>query len=533
MYLVEGCFCLWRGESVFSEGRSREMPYEVTVEKPASATLSKFLSSVKEWKNSPVNYMVNHKAYPKPYHDYCDARIGPECEYNDDNNNKTKLGNNLGCLYGRIYTKLLHGDKNNEHEKQIKYRVAYTKKCINLLHKPPLQRTPSDFMRRLEELLIQGEPYSNKMYASLLKDTLENTSTVFGGQIKTSAEEINKRHNSQIRTHKNRVNYKAAMNELYIKAIVDSANEIISDINKKKSGSIYFDDVFNGKKKKILTTKKKITEKINDIFTNLLSVSEIYAINNNKYNKGVVNKNQSLTFITIQGIKTSRITQETINKVEAELKTLINDLPQIKHLKEEEAAAAAEKAAAAAKAAAEEAAAKAAPANVSKWKALQKIHIRSLTNSNKELTRKRIKSTNHKLHNILTRLEQIKKLEDEKEKLEKSIKKINKKLQQIEQIKSKKSALELQEVQKIQSEGEHLAEKNKITERIRNIKIEIESLAIPAANLNSTLESVLAAGRAEASAAEAEALAAKTAAKAKAKATEAEGGRRRTRKLRR
>ena len=520
------------------------MPYEVTVEKPASATLSKFLSSVKEWKNSPVNYMVNHEAYPKPYHDYCDARIGPECEYNDDNNNKTKLRNNLGCLYGRINTKLLHGDKNNEHEKQIKYRVAYTKKCINLLHKPPLQRTPSDFMRHLEDLLIKGEPYSNKMYASLLKDTLENTSTVFGGQIKTSAEEINKRHNSQIRTHKNRVNYKAAMNELYIKAIVDSANEIISDINKKKSGSIYFDDVFNGKKKKTLTTKKKITEKINDIFTNLLSVSEIYAINNNKYNKGVVNKNQSLTFITIQGIKTSRITKETINKVEAELKTLINDLPQIKHLKEEEAAAAAEKAAAAAEkaaaaaiAAAEEAAAKAAPANVSNWKALQKIHIRSLTNSNKELTKRRIKSTNHKLHNILTRLEQIKKLEDEKEKLEKSIKKINKKLQQIEQIKSKKLALELQEVQKIQSEGEHLAEKNKITERIRNIKIEIESLAIPAANLNSTLESVLAAGRAEASAAEAEAsaakTAAKTAAKAKAKATEAEGGRRRTRKLRR
>jgi hypothetical protein len=111
------------------------MPYEVTVEKPSSATLSDFLSSVKEWKNSPVNYIVNHKAYPMQYHRYCDAQPGPECEYNDDDINKTKLRNNLGCLYGRINTKLLHGDKNNEHEKQIKYRVAYTKKCINLLHR--------------------------------------------------------------------------------------------------------------------------------------------------------------------------------------------------------------------------------------------------------------------------------------------------------------------------------------------------------------------------------------------------------------
>jgi hypothetical protein len=299
------------------------MPYQPKVKSPylhLSPFLSPEQSSVKI---QNVNYLVNHKKYPKAYHKYCDS--DPECKYNDLSN-KIKLENNLGCLYGRIKAKTEIPDHDTEHLKQIRYRVAYTKKCINLLHTPPLKKTPSDFMTHLRKLLKNVTPYSTN--ETFLNKTVSNTSEVFGKAIKTSDQEIVDRQQIQRRTYTNKKEYRERMIELYIKAIVDSANEIISDIEKKGKDSEYFAPVFGN----VLNTKTEIHEKKGTILIKLTSQADKYAFEDMKYKYNH----------RLNSVKDLKFDQKAEQIIKTEINKLIDDLPQLKDLEMKRAAEAEE-----------------------------------------------------------------------------------------------------------------------------------------------------------------------------------------------
>lgn len=332
------------------------MPYEPKVISPY-LYLSPFLSPEQSKAVIPggINYLDYNKYTKKNYHSYC-RKVkddNAECIYNDDVKNEEKLKNNLGCLYGRIEKNLYEGDRDVGHQSQIKYHVAYTKKCINLLHKPPLKRAPSDFISLLKNKMENKAPYTDE---TLLKETIYNTAEVFGKVIKTSAQEIDERHKIQRRTHKNRKEYLDRMNDLYTKAIIDSASEITSDIAKKGTSSDYFTPVFSS----VLTTKTKISEKKATILAKLKSQADKYSFEDHKYKY-----NDRL--IDETGHKMYKITDKMNDIINDELMKLIDDLPQLKELEAKRAAENVE-----AKRAAENAEAKKAAANASKSEARTK-----------------------------------------------------------------------------------------------------------------------------------------------------------------
>lgn len=279
--------------------------------------------------------IIKNKSHTKKYKNFCDKvkDENAECKYNDDVNNKEKLINNLGCLYGRINKKVLEGDTDVTHQDQIRYHVAYTKKCINLLHKPPLKKTPTDFMNLLrEKLLNNGDSpyYRNKMF---FDQTVDNTAEVYQKTIRTSADEINARHRFLRETHKNRKNYREYMNNLYLKAILASANKIANDIKVKNSSSDYY-DIF-GKDGKILKTKTEISDKIKTILPLFLKTAQGITT----FDERLYNKNSYQKYITLQGAITERITKETLREINDNLTHLIEEFPQIKELEAKKTAA--------------------------------------------------------------------------------------------------------------------------------------------------------------------------------------------------
>ena len=326
MFLAAQCSCRLINVCKFSEGRVK-MPYEPKVISPY-LHLSPFLSPEQSKAViTGINYSDFNKYTKGDYHIAC-AKVkddNAECKYNDDVKNEEKLKNNLGCLYGRIKKKLYEGDTEPNHQDQIKYHVAYTKKCINLLNKPPLMRAPSNFISLLKSKLENKAPYTNK---TLLNETIYNTAKVFGKVIKNSEDEINDRHSAQKKAFTKRQEYRDRIIELYVKAIVDSANEIIGDIEKKGKDSEYFTPVFSN----VLNTKTEIYEKKGTILTKLISQAEKYAFEDKKYKyNNRLNIEKDLKF-----------DQKAEQIIKSEIKKIINNLPQIKEVEAKKTAAQAE-----------------------------------------------------------------------------------------------------------------------------------------------------------------------------------------------
>jgi len=303
------------------------MPYQPKVRSPY-LHLSPFLSPEQSKAViSGINYLDFDKYTKGDYHKACGQvkDDNAECKYNDNINNEEKLKNNLGCLYGRIKKNLYESDRDVGHQDQIKYHVAYTKKCINLLHKPPLKRTPSDFITLLNDKLKNKYPYTDK---KLFKETIENVSNVYKKAIKTSAQEIVDRQQIQRRTYTNKKEYRERMIELYIKAIVDSANVIISDIEKKGKDSEYFAPVFGN----VLNTKTEIHEKKGTILIKLTSQADKYAFEDMKYKYND----------RLNSVKDLKFDQKAVQTIKTEINKLIDNLPQLKDLEMKRAAEAEE-----------------------------------------------------------------------------------------------------------------------------------------------------------------------------------------------
>ena len=123
------------------------------------------------------------------------------------------------------------------------------------------------------------------------------------------------------------------MNNLYLKAILASANKIANDIKVKNSSSDYY-DIF-GKDGKILKTKTEISDKIKTILPLFLKTAQGITT----FDERLYNKNSYQKYITLQGAITERITKETLREINDNLTHLIEEFPQIKELEAKKTAA--------------------------------------------------------------------------------------------------------------------------------------------------------------------------------------------------